>query len=519
LAIRVRGWFNCAMNLSRIVERWAELRPAHVAVHFAGEDISYSAFWRRVEAATLRLASLGIHRGDRVAYLGYNHPEALAILFACARLGAMLVPLNFRLARAEHEEILAHAEPSVIVVDRDSAVHAEGLRARFPQLKLVALTGAAEGWFAWQDAPLSRGVARSAGGFCPKLEGEDADPVLLVYTSGTTGKPKGAVHTQAALLWNIVNATLHQDLTSRDHVLTVLPMFHVGGMCIQTLPALHAGATATIHPRFDPGAWLRDVAARRPTTSLLVPATLKAVFTHPDWDVTDLSSLRELHTGSSTIPESFFAPFHARGVPVGQVYGATETGPVSICLRAEEAMRKVGSAGKAAVHCEIRLVDAAGRDVKPGEVGEIWVRAPNLMSGYWKDPDNPSFRGGWFHTGDLARQDGEGYYWVVGRAKEMIISGGENVYPAELENVLAECPDIAEAAVVGVPDPKWGEAVVAAIVRKQGSTLDEAAVLKLFEGRLARFKHPRRVVFVERLPKSALGKVQKPEVRRLLGGG
>ncbi len=496
------------MNLSRIVAHWAQFRPDGVAVHFAGADITWAALWRRVDAATLRLASLGLNKGDRVAYLGYNHPEILALLFACARLGAVLVPLNFRLAPAEHEEILAHAEASMLVVEPDFYESAGAIRQRLPLMRLIALRGTPAGWFAW-EGPMPVG-------FEPKLPGTDADPVLIVYTSGTTGKPKGAVHTQAALIWNIVNATLYQDLTSRDHVLTVLPMFHVGGLCIQTLPALHAGAMVTIHARFDPGLWLKDVAARRPTLSLLVPATIKAVTTHPDWAKTDLSSLRELNTGSSTIADSLFAPFHARGIPVAQVYGSTETGPVSIYLRAEDAQRKVGSAGKPAMHAEIRLVDADGRDVKPGEVGEIWVRAPNLMSGYWKDPDNPAYRDGWFRSGDLARVDEEGYYWVVGRSKDMIISGGENVYPAELENILADCPDVVEAAVVGVPDPKWGEAVVAAIVRRPGAALDEAAVMKLFEGRLARYKLPRRVAFVDALPKSAIGKVQKFEVRKLL---
>ena len=498
------------MNLSRIVERWAEMRPSHVAIHFRGEDIAYAALWRRIEAATLRLASLGVNKGDRVAYLGYNHPELVAILFACARLGALLVPLNFRLAAPEHAEILVNAEPAVLVVDPAFLEHAPAIRQALPLMRLVALHGTPPGWFAW-EGPMPTG-------FDPKLPGTDADPVLIVYTSGTTGKPKGAIHTQVGLLWNIVNATLYQDLTSRDHVLTVLPMFHVGGMCIQTLPALHAGATVTIQPRFDPGAFLRDVAARKPTLTLLVPATMKAVCAHPDWERTDLSSLREMNTGSSTIPESLFAPFHARGIPVGQVYGATETGPVSIYLRAEDAMRKVGSAGKAAVHAEIRIVDADGRDVQAGEVGEILVRAPNLMQGYWKDPDNPGFQDGWFHTGDLARVDDEGYYWVVGRSKDMIISGGENVYPAEIENVFGDCAEIVEAAVVGVPDAKWGEAVVAAVVKKPGSVIDEAAVLALFEGRLARFKHPRRVVFVDALPKSAIGKVQKVELRALLEG-
>jgi fatty-acyl-CoA synthase len=498
------------VNLSRIVAHWAQFRPNGVAVHFAGEDITWAALWRRVDAATLRLASLGLNRGDRVAYLGYNHPEILALLFACARLGALLVPLNFRLARAEHEDILAHAGASMLVVEPDFYESAGAIRTKLPLMQLIALRGTPPGWFAWEGPP--------PGGFDPKLPGTDADPVLIVYTSGTTGKPKGAVHTQSALLWNIVNATLYQDFTSRDHVLTVLPMFHVGGLCIQTLPALHAGATVTIHPRFDPGLWLRDVAMRRPTHSLLVPATMKAVTTHPDWARTDLSSLREMNTGSSTIPESLIAPFHARGIPVGQVYGSTETGPVSMYLRAEDAKRKAGSAGKAAMHAEIRLVGADGRDAAPGAVGEIWVRAPNLMSGYWKDPDNPAFRDGWFRSGDLARVDDEGYYWVVGRSKDMIISGGENVYPAELENILADCPDVLEAVVVGVPDPKWGEAVVAAVVRRPGAALDEAAVMRLFDGRIARYKQPRRVAFVDALPKSAIGKVQKFEVRRLVGG-
>jgi fatty-acyl-CoA synthase len=498
------------VNLSRIVAHWARFRPNRVAVHCQGEDLSWSELWRRVEAATLRLASLGVNRGDRVAYLGYNHPEILALLFACARLGALFVPLNFRLARAEHENILAHAEASMLVVARDFYERAAAIRRQLPVMRLVALEGTPAGWFAW-EGPMP-------AGFVPKLPGTDADPVLIVYTSGTTGKPKGAVHTQRALFWNIVNATLYQDLTSHDHVLTVLPMFHVGGLCIQTLPALHAGATVTLHPRFEPGLWLKDVAARRPTLSLLVPATMKAITTHPDWETTDLSSLRELDAGSSTIPESLIAAFHARGVPVAQIYGSTETGPVSMYLRAEDARRKVGSAGKPAMHAEIRLVDADGGDVKPGGVGEIWVRAPNLMSGYWKDPDNPAFQDGWFRSGDLARVDEEGFYWVVGRSKDMIISGGENVYPAELENILADCPDIAEAAVVGVPDPKWGEAVVAAIVKRPGASLDETAVMRLFEGRLARYKLPRRVAFVEALPKSAIGKVQKFEVRKLLGG-
>lgn len=273
----------------------------------------------------------------------------------------------------------------------------------------------------------------------------------------------------------------------------------------------------TLHRRFEAGAWLRNVQQRRPTISLMVPATLRAVLEHVDFEKTDLSSLKLLNAGSSLVPVSMIAALHTRDVPVCQVYGATETGPLSIYLRREDAMRFPGSAGEVGLHVEVRLVDEWGEDVAPNEVGEICIRAPNVMSGYWADTDNPAFQNGWFHSGDLARRDDNGFYWVVGRSKDMIISGGENIYPAELESVLAECPDILEAAVVGRDDARWGEVAVAVVVKKPGTSLSADDVLKLFDGRLARFKHPRQVVFQNALPKTALGKVQKSGLKASLG--
>jgi fatty-acyl-CoA synthase len=497
------------MNLSRIVERWADVHPDRVAIHFRDAAWTWADLAARVDHATARLASVGVQPGDRVAWLGYNHPEMLAILFGLARIGAMLVPLNFRLAVPELREILAHADASVLIAEPDLYKPAHELAAALPRVKMVGLREAPRDWFAWEGAPTA--------GFAPKLRGTDDSPVLIVYTSGTTGKPKGAVHTQRGILWNAVNSIHAHDLTHADHVLNPLPMFHVGGLSIQSIPALFVGGVLTIHPRFDPALWLADVARLKPTLSLLVPATMKAVVEHPAFAGTDLSSLRMLNSGSSTIPESLIRPFHDRGIPVGQVYGTTETGPISIYLRAEDAMRKLGSTGKPAVHCEVRLVDEQGADVPRGSVGEIRVRGANLMQGYWRDPDNPSFQDGWFRTGDLARIDDEGYWFVAGRSKDMIISGGENVYPAELENILADCPDIAEAAVFGAPDAKWGEIAVAAVVRKPGAALDEAGILALFDGRIARFKHPRRILFLDALPRNAMGKVQKFELRRQFG--
>ena len=424
-----------------------------------------------------------MRKGDRVAWLGYNCPEMLVLLFALARLGAILVPLNWRLTAAEHRAILADCTPKWIAFDPDFEGHAKQLGV--PPLEIKSIQN-------------------------PDLVGTDADDLLIVYTSGTTGKPKGAVLTQSALLWNGFNSIHAHDLSQADHVLTCLPMFHVGGLNNQTLPALLAGATVTLHRRFDAGRWLADVAARRPTLSLLVPATLQAVISHPSWPSTDLSSLKMLNAGSMVVPESQIRAFHARGVPVGQIYGCTETAPIATVLLKEDAMRKVGSAGKAAPHCEVGLVD-----------GEIRVRGPNVMRGYWNDAEATAAAltpDGWFRTGDLARVDDEGYYWIMGRSKDVIISGGENIYPAELENVLADCPQILEAAVIGVADPKWGESVLAFVVKDRNSNLDEPAVISLFQDRLARYKHPRRVVFLDQLPKNAMGKVQKFELKQLLKG-
>lgn len=481
------------MDLASVIQRHAQLSPGKLALHHEGRDISYAQLWQRIEAATAVLQAAGVRSGDRVAWLGLNHPDLLVLLFALARLGAIVLPLNYRLAAPEHAAILAHAGVSLLVAD---ALHESAARA-----------------LAGPSACLLLQAVQLAGptpvGDMAALDGGADSPVLLVYTSGTSGQPKGVLHTQSGLVWNCVISTHAHELTADDHVLSALPMFHVGGLCIQSLPALYAGASVTLHSRFDAGAWLADVRSRRPTLSLLVPATLRAVIEHPAFAGTDLSSLRMLTTGSSTIPSSMIAAFHARGVPVGQVYGATETGPVSIYLRRENAIGRAGSAGQAGLHIEIRLAGEQGQPVAPGEVGEVWVRGPNLLCGYWKDPGNPAFVDGWFHTGDLARCDEAGFYDIVGRSKDMIISGGENVYPAEIENLLADCPLVAEAAVVGEPDARWGEVVVAVVVRKPGAVLDTDGVMALFDGKLARFKHPKRIVFCDALPKTALGKVQK----------
>ena len=494
------------MNLSRIIEHWAGMTPAKCALHFQGADISYPELWQRIDAATVTLAQrFSVLPGERIAYLGLNHPDFIVFLMALARLGAIAVPLNMRLAPAELAAILENAGARLLLCDEAM----RGAGAAAANMANVAIESATA-------------LSATGPGDDPKMrshqgvQGDDDSPLLLVYTSGTTGKPKGALHTQANLLWNIQSAIAAQDISVHDHLLNALPMFHVGGLCIQLLPVLAAGGTVTLHARFDPAAWISDVAARRPSLSLLVPATLKAILDHPLWPAANLSSLRFINTGSSTVPRSMIDAVHARGVPVSQVYGATETGPVSIVLRPEHAVAHAGSTGKPALHVEVRLVKADGSDAATGETGEIWVRGKNVVAGYWNDAQHPAFADGWFRSGDLAYRDAAGYYWVVGRSKDMIISGGENIFPAELENVLADCAQILESAVIGQDDAKWGEVALAVIVRKPDAAIDEVGVRQLFEGRLARFKHPRRVIFVDALPKTALGKVQKTVLKQQL---
>ena len=459
--------------------------PAALAVDGVSDRLDRRGLEAMVVAEAERLQAQGIGPRDVVAWLGWNGSGMLAALLACERLGAVLLPLNWRLSGAELLHVLRHAGVAALRWTPECEDAARPLQA------------------ALEAGDRARGSA------------QDGD-LMLVYTSGTTGRPKGAMHTAAQVAANARAAIAVQDFGPSTRVLGVLPMFHVGGLCIQVLPALLAGGVLRLHARFDPQAWIEDVAGWRPTTSLLVPATLRAVVSHPAWPGADLRSLAFVNAGSSVVPLPLIEALHRRGVPVCQVYGSTETGPFSIALRRDDALAHAGSVGTPAPGVAIRLVDAEGRDVGDGDVGEILVRGDNVMRGYHRDPANPSFRDGWFHSGDLARRGPDGFFEVVGRSKDMIISGGENIYPAEIENLVAELPEVAECVVVGLPDERWGEVPVLVVVAAAGRAPDERRIRDALAGRLARFKHPREVVVLDDLPRTALGKVRKDALARRL---
>ena len=349
------------------------------------------------------------------------------MFFACARLGAIYLPLNWRLALPELDHVLGHAEPKVLITDsphRESAVRLVNGRSGCTLIDHANVVPVSE------DSDTT--LAESNFGGDPDV------PLLLVYTSGTTGQPKGAVLTQNALLFNALNSVHMHELTPSDNILTVLPMFHVGGMNIHTTPGFYIGATISIHPRFDPAATLAAIENDRPSLLVLVPATIAALIQQPNWQTTDLTSLRIVTTGSSIVPRSLIEAWHDRGIPVIQVYGSTETGPVALYQREEDAMMSVGSTGRGALHTEVRIVDDTGEDVKPGVSGELLLRGPNLFQKYWKDPSasEEAFEADWFFTGDIGYRDERGYVFINDRKTDVVISGGENIYPAELEQVL-----------------------------------------------------------------------------------
>jgi fatty-acyl-CoA synthase len=503
------------MDLSDLIARHAAFTPDKPATIFEGEALSYRAFHDRIELAARALkVEFGISRGDRVAILSLNRPDYLVLLYACARLGAMLVPLNWRLAVAEQMFILSDASAKVLVLERAFAEILPALAKDLPDTRVVGLDFAPV-----QGCSFDALLARAAGdGRNPHVD--LCCPLLIVYTSGTTGRPKGAVLRQEALLWNGVMSQHMHGLNSDDHVLTVLPFFHVGGLNIQTTPALHLGATVTIHARFTPDAALAAFARDRPTLTVLVPAIIQAVTDHPEWAATDLSSLKAISTGSTIVPPHLIERFEARGVPVLQVYGSTETCPVAVYTRLGGDLTRAGSTGLPGLCCEAAIVDDEGVELPPDTPGEIVVRGPNVFFEYWgnEQATREALRGGWYHTGDIGRRDADGYFWVHDRKKNMIISGGENIYPAEVERVLLEHPDVAECGVIGRPDPRWDEVPVAYVIPRAGCLINAEALKAHVSAQLARFKVPREFIFVDDLPRTALGKVQHFRLKEIAGG-
>ncbi len=484
------------LTLGRWLADRARTTPQRVAIRFLGQDLTYGELDSRATRLAAGLAARGLRRGDRLATLTTTSPDHVATFFACARLGVALQPISWRLASAEVAYQLEDAEPSLLLASDDYAELARKAGTKVEIARIGDPTLEADGEV--ED------VAR------------DDDPLLLVYTSGTTGKPKGALLSHANCFWTNLSFDRTTSLRDGDVVLQVLPQFHVGGWNVQPLLAWWKGATVVLEPAFDAARALDLIAEHGVTTMMGVPATYLFLAHEPGFAVADLSSLRLAVVGGAPMPEALLETWIARGIEIVQGYGLTEAAPNVLCLPPEEATRKLGFAGKPYPHVDVALRDAdTGALVEGTGTGELVVRGPNVFAGYWRNAEatEAAFADGWLLTGDVAERDAEGFYRIAGRIKDMVISGGETVYPAEIEDVLHAHPAVLEAAVVGVPDERWGEACAAFVVLREGSNVGTEELQRLCRDQLARFKVPKTFAFVDALPRSSMGKVLKDELR------
>ena len=490
----------------------ADRRPTKLAVHDLeiGRKLTYGALHDRTNRLAAALLDLGVGKGDRVAILAANCAEFFELQFACGRIGAIMVLLNWRLTVPELDYILGDSSPKVLIHDIGFARQATELATRCKITHLLELDH--EG----PESSYERLLAAAPPPPIPVPLTHD-DISTIMYTSGTTGHPKGAIITYGMTFWNVVNLGIPALISPETVQLVVLPLFHTGGLNCYANPVLHAGGTLLVMRAFDPGRALDHIGD--PTLGIThffaVPAPYQFMMQHPKFQGADLSRLRIAGVGGAPCALAILEAWSARGVPLLQGWGMTETSPAGTMVDAADAIRKVGSAGKAMMHTAVRVVDGADNDVAPGDIGELLIRGPNITPGYWNKPEatEKAFSDGWLHTGDAVRQDEEGFIYIVDRWKDMYISGGENVYPAEVENVLFQLPQVADAAIIGVPDSRWGEVGKAILVVRPDQELSAEEVISHCIVNLAKFKVPQSVEFVEALPRNATGKVLKRELR------
>jgi fatty-acyl-CoA synthase len=495
---------SAELTLGRWVRDRASVTPARIAIEHRGERTTYAELDARSERLADALVGLGLRRGDRVASLTGNRPEHVELFFACAKAGLVLAPLSWRLAPAELAYQLEHAEPAAVFVEpernplADAALELTASRPRRLPLARAELD------------ELERPAAPA-----PRHAPADDDDLLLLYTAGTTGRPKGARLTHRNCFWTNLSFDRTAELSATDVVLQLLPQFHVGGWNVQPLLAWWKGATVVLEPRFDAARALDLIERRRITTMMGVPANYLFMAGDRRFGHADLSSLRRAIVGGAPMPEALLRTWRERGVEILEGYGLTEASPNVLCTPPEDAMRRLGWAGKPYPHVEVALATASGALLEGPGSGELLVRGPAVFAGYWRDPESTraTVRDGWLHTGDIAERDAEGFYRIRDRLTDMYISGGENVYPAEVEAVLHEHAAVADAAVIGVPDARWGEVGIAIVVLRTGAAFDEQDLLEHCRRRLAAFKVPHAVHVAGELPRSAAGKLLKRELR------
>ncbi len=485
-----------------------------------GSVLTFSELNARCNRCANAFLQAGVRKGERVGLLLMNSPEFLEAYFALAKIGAVVVPLNWRLVADELEFILKDSGTTRLVFDDDfvdvaADLHARGDKTDIRQwLQSSSITGGETAYFA-TDYAVFRDAAEATE---PPMGARDDDMLYIMYTSGTTGLPKGVVHTHNTCIWGSITIAATTYFHDGDRFLSPLPMFHVGALTPLTL-AVYRGVTSVVMRSFDPLRAWQLVHEQKVTTGLAVPAMLNFMLQVPDLERFDYARWRWCMSGAAPVPESLIEACSQLGIEVHQVYGLTEScGPAAL-IDAENALKRIGSTGKAFFHTKVRVVDAGGRDCPPNVPGEVLVAGPHIMREYWNQPEATAetIVDGWLHTGDVARVDEDGFIYIEDRIKDMIISGGENVYPAEIEKVLQTHPGIQEAGVIGQPSERWGESPFAVVV-KSDDALSEGAVLEFCRGKLAGYKQPKGVAFVETVPRNPSGKILKRLLRERFPG-
>jgi fatty-acyl-CoA synthase len=495
------------MNIGDWIRKWSQFYPRKTAIIDDGKEVSYGELNHRCNKLANSLLQKGVKKGDRVGVLLYNCHEYMELYSAIAKLGAVLVPLSWRMAPPEVAYVLNDCEAKLLFLGEDFLDIGLYIRDNVEYVREFVVLGQEDvPWAEKYDRIESYPSTEPTGFEEPGFE----DPHLILYTSGTTGFPKGAILSHRKTFYNALNANIFYGLSSNDIFLVSRPLFHSGGLLVDSTPALYKGVTVIYKRRFSPQEYLYTVEKYRVTIIETSATFLNFILRECDLSRSDLTLLKSCYTGGERISEGLLCEYHERGIPLSQIFGMTETSIVT-WLPTGEAVRKVGSVGKPVFHGELKIINDEKQQIGPGEIGEIMVKGPILMSGYWNQPDVTAevMKNGWFHTGDLATIDDEGFIYIVDRAKDMFISGGENVYPAEVEKHLLTNPKILDAAVYGVPDEKWGEVGKASIILKNGERMNPLEVFDFLTGKIGKYKIPKYVEFVDEFPRTATGKIQK----------
>jgi len=496
------------VNIGHFMTRRALLTPDRIGLVCEGARRTYRELDERANRLANAAKEMGVGHGDRVAVLALNESEYYDLLFGLGKIGAVLVPINYRLAAPEVQYILSDSGAKVVFCGKEYVELIDTIRKDVPAREFVTISDSPPPWSKQYETVIGASSDRE-----PEIQGGDDDTLTILYTSGTTGRPKGAELTHAYYFWSSVNLMATLGVAIGERPLIALPLFHIGALAGPPW-FVYQGAQTILMRSLDPQRFLELLGEEKVTGFGSVPALLDFLKFVPNFEQYDWSSVKIILVYAAPVPVTLLKEYEAAGIEVRQLYGLTECNTGSV-LGSEDALTKLGSCGRPFFHTEVRIVDENGHDVGPDEKGEVWLRAPNMMKGYLNRPEESAaaLKDGWLHTGDIAQMDSEGYLYIMDRKKDMIISGGENIYPAEIEDELLANPKIADVAVIGYPHEKWGEAVKAIIVVKPGEQLTEKELIEWCQGKIGRFKIPKQVVFTEAIPRTPTGKILKRVLR------